>query len=72
MRFRWLRRLWFRCFPRYQRLELRTANYVEADRLIRSTAYLPEPERWRLAIPEEDRDHAFNVVYLERRVRIWE
>lgn len=64
-----IRRLFFRVFKRYRRLELRTVGYAEADKLIRESAGKPECDRWDIA-PEEDGNWAIGVVYLERKVRI--
>jgi hypothetical protein len=41
--------------------EIRIVDYTEADRLIRSGD-------WKLAIPEEDYNHVFNRVYLEKKI----
>jgi hypothetical protein len=43
-----------------KRLELRYLSYAEADRLIRETQ-----GAWTIA-PEEDGNHVFGMVYLER------
>ena len=43
--------------PKPKRLELRFVNYTEGDRLVR--------EGWTIA-REEDNNHAFGMVYLER------
>lgn len=70
---RHLRRLWLRLFPRYQRLEHRFVNYVEADRLIRDTHALPnEEDRWVFARPEEDHNCVPFMVHLCRQKRITE
>jgi|SRR6266550_44382 len=45
--------------PKARRLELRFVSYGEADKLIR--------EGWQLAIPEEDNNHVFGWVFVERR-----
>ena len=67
-----LRRLYFRIFKRYRRLEFRAVSYAEGDKLIRASVGKPESETWVLAIPEEDNNRAFGlVVMLERRERIW-
>lgn len=39
--------------------EIRLVDYAEGDKLIRTG-------EWKLAIPEEDNNHVFNRVYLER------
>jgi hypothetical protein len=52
--------IWFakRKPPRRPRLELKFTTYSEADRLIRTG-------KWGLA-QEEDRNHVFGMVYIER------
>jgi len=66
-----IRRLYFRIFKRYRRLEFRAVSYAEGDRLIRASVGKPERDQWVLAIPEEDRNRAIGlVVMLERRERI--
>lgn len=65
-----LRRLYFRLFKRYRRLEFRAVSYAEGDRLIRGSVGKPESQQWVLA-KEEDSNRAFGlVVMLERRERI--
>lgn len=66
-----LRRLYFRLFKHYRRLELKFCSYTEADRLLRDSEGKPEPEQWRLA-KEEDDNRTMGWVYLERRERITE
>lgn len=51
-------RCWFR--RQRSRLELKYCTYAEADQLIRSTQ-----GAWTIA-PEEDQNHVFGMVYLER------
>ena len=68
-----LKRLYYRMFKRYRRLEVRCFNYDEADRRIRENAGKPERDQWRIAAREEDRNTmAGIVVFLERVERIWE
>ena len=43
----------------HPRGEIRFVDYAEGDRLIRTG-------EWELAIPEEDTNHVFNRVYIER------
>jgi len=66
-----LKKMWLYFFKRYRRLEFKLCTYAEGDRLIRASAGKPEREQWIIA-PEEDRNRAFGVVYLERRERITE
>ena len=65
-----LRRLYFRLFKRYRRLELRCVSYPEGDRLIRENAEGPEDGRWHIAKEEDDSPLIGMSVYLERRERI--
>jgi hypothetical protein len=67
---KWLRKIWLRWFPQYRRLEIKLVTYAEGDRMIRDTHGKTEAERWHIAIPEEDINHAFGLVYLERKERI--
>lgn len=54
----------------YRRLEFKAVSWPEGDRLIRESAELPESLRWQLALPEEDFNHAFNLVCLERKEEV--
>ena len=71
-----LRRLYFRLFKRYRRLEIRYVSYSEGDRLIRENVDGPEAEQWHIAKEEDDNPligmfpHIGSSVYLERRERI--
>lgn len=65
----WCRKLFYRVFKCYMRLELRFISYGEADRLIRESANLPEDQRWEIA-REEDHNRLIGKVFIERRVRI--
>jgi hypothetical protein len=65
-----LRRLYFKIFKRFRRLELRAVSYAVADRLILESVGKPESETWVLAFPEEDYNRVFGLVFLERRERI--
>ncbi len=64
-----LKKLYYRLFKRYRRLELRSVNYIDADTMIREGANKPEHLQWRIA-PEEDANFEPCLVWLERRVRI--
>ena len=65
-----MRRLFYRFFKCYRRLEFKAVSYAEGDRLIRQSQGKPESEQWVLA-KEEDSNRAFGlVVFLERRERI--
>ena len=65
-----LRKLYYKIFPTYRRLELKFVNYSEGDKLIRQSAGKPESEKWVIAKPEEDRNRRLGMVYLERKERI--
>lgn len=67
-----IRKIYFRIFKHYRRLEIRLFEYQGADRLIRQNEGKPESEQWVIAIPEEDTNFAYGYVYLERRERILE
>lgn len=67
-----LRRLFFRFFPCYRRLDLRFVTYREADDLIRESHGKSESLQWIIASKEEDRNHMIGMVYIERRERITE
>ncbi len=64
-----IRRVWFKIFPTYKRLELKFCKYSEADALMRLNEKNPEEQQWRLA-KEEDKNFQPGMVYIERRVRI--
>lgn len=66
-----LRRLFFRFFNRYRRLELKRFAHVDADRLLRENEGKPEGAQWHIA-REEDANRVPLTVWLERRVRITE
>ena len=64
-----LRRLYYRVFKRYRRIEFRFVTYLEGDRLIRENDGRPERDQWQIA-PEEDANRVLGMVFLERRERI--
>ncbi len=72
-----LRKLYFKLFKRYRRLELKLISYQEANSLFKSYAHghanalIPEQDRWRIA-DEEDNNIDIGHVWLERRERITE
>lgn len=66
-----LRKLWLLWFPKYQRLELSQFSYSAADFMIRQSEGKPEDQQWVIA-KEEDTNKCIDIVYLERRRRIWE
>lgn len=66
------KKLYYKIFPHYRRLELQCAPYVEADRLIKENANKLESERWDIA-PEEDSNvlgAMTRMVWIERKERI--
>lgn len=67
-----LRKLYFRIFRRYKRLELKYVSWTVGNEMIKGNANKPEPERWVLAKPEEDNNHRVGMVFLERKKRITE
>ena len=64
-----LRRLFYRVFKRYRRLEICCVTWHEGDQLIRDSVGKPESEQWQIA-REEDTNRVIGVVYLERKERI--
>lgn len=64
-----MKKLYYRLFKRYRRLDLVFVSYEEGNKLIRGNAGKLDGEQWRIA-KEEDRNGAYNRVYLERRERI--
>lgn len=68
---RFLRRLYFKLFPRYERLEFTCLNWTEADKLIKENRWKPYEQQWQIA-KEEDRNNIYGMVFLERRKRITE
>jgi hypothetical protein len=61
---------WIFRIKRYRRLEMKRVTYAMGDQMVRESAGKPEHEQWVLAIPEEDHNRMFGIVYLERRERI--
>lgn len=64
-----MKRLFYRLFKRYRRLELRCVTWVIGAQLIRESVGKPECEQWVIA-KEEDTNRRMGLVYLERRERI--
>lgn len=64
-----MKRLYYRIFKRYRRIELKFINYYDADLLIKSGEGKPESEQWFIA-KEEDNNRVIGWVYLERKERI--
>lgn len=63
------RRLYYKLFKRYRRIELKFVSYTEGDKMIKETWDKPENEKWGLA-KEEDNNRIYGMVYLERKERI--
>ncbi len=66
-----LRRLYFKLFKRYERLEMKCFTYKEADDILKKNDSQPEENKWHIAI-EEDTNYNYGVVFLERKKRIME
>ena len=64
------KKLFYKIFKRYRRLEFRAVSYAEGDRLIRESVGKPEREQWVLAKEEDANRLVGLVVMLERRERI--
>lgn len=64
-----MRKLFFKLFKCYRRLELRIVTYAEGDKLLKESVGKPENEKWRIA-REEDTNRVIGLVYLERKERI--
>ncbi len=66
-----LRRIYFKIFKHYKRLEVRLFTYSEADTMMKFSVGKPESDQWVLA-KEEDTNFMYGYVYLERKIRITE
>lgn len=66
-----LRRLYYRLFKRYRRIELNCFTYSNADKLIRENEGKPEKDQWVIA-REEDKNYFYGMVWLERKERIYQ
>jgi hypothetical protein len=64
-----IRKLFYKIFKRYRRLEAKCITWDEADTLLRKNEGKPESEQWVLA-KEEDFNRTIGMVYLERKERI--
>jgi hypothetical protein len=64
-----MKRLFYRFFKRYRRLELGLFTDREADTLIKVSVGKPERAQWVIA-KEQCRHRNVGWVYLERRERI--
>lgn len=64
-----LRKLYYKVFKRYRRIEMKMFSWQEADILIRQNEGRPEDQQWGIA-EEEDKNHMIGFVFLERKERI--
>lgn len=67
---RLVRRLWFSIKPTYRTVEGRAATYEAADKLIRETGHLEDPNRWDIWPEREDHNQQIGVVFIRRRERV--
>lgn len=65
-----LRKLYFKIFKHYRRLEFKGFSYSEADKLVRQNDGKQESEQWVLAKEEDGNMLVGIIVFLERRQRI--
>jgi hypothetical protein len=63
--------IYFRVFKKYRRIESRVFTYGDADLFLKSNDSKRECDKWHIA-REEDTNTKPNLVYLERRERIYE
>lgn len=68
---KYLRKLYYRWFPTYERLEMKLFSYREGDALLKENDSKPDDQKWHLA-KEEDANQNYGFVYLERRRRVIE
>ncbi len=66
-----LRKLYFKLFKCYRRLEFRCMTYAEADMKLKANAGKSERDQWRIA-NEENNNWIIDMVMMERRERITE
>lgn len=64
-----LKKLYYRLFKRYRRIELRVCTWEEASDMIELNIWKEEKYRWILALEENYNCHP-GIVYMERRERI--
>ncbi len=58
-----------RIFPRYRQVAVNFFTPKDAERMVRETSHLPDPQRWRVA--KDDPLHFWwGMVRLERRERV--
>lgn len=64
-----LRKIYYKLFPTFKRLELQCMRYDEADQLIKRNIGKAPEQQWDIA-KEEDTNTVYGIVYLERKIRI--
>lgn len=64
-----MKKLFYKIFKRYRRLELKFVIWPEADKMIKANEGKPASEQWVIA-KEEDTNKAYGYVFLERKERI--
>lgn len=64
-----MKKLFYKIFKRYKRLELKFCSWDEGDRLIKANQFGIEEEQWHIA-NEEDNNKSIGWVWLERKKRI--
>lgn len=64
-----VRRIYFKLFRHYRRLEVRCVSWSEGSQMLSRNAGKPPCDRWIIA-KEEDTNRQLGVVWLERRERI--
>lgn len=65
-----MKKLYYKIFKTYKVLETKFVTYQEGDKMLMSNKDRPESERWVLA-KEEDANMVIGMVYLCRKIRIW-
>ena len=66
-----LRRIYYKLFPVYKRIDMQSFSWEQGDLLIRQNAHKPLEEQWHIA-PEEDLNRDYDMVFLEKKIRITE
>lgn len=65
-----LRKLYYKIFPTYEVLETKFITYAEAGKLIDDTQDQSEENKWVLS-SLEDHNSTIGMVYICRKIRIW-
>lgn len=66
---KFLRKIFFKIFKRYNRLELRFVNWKDGDDLIRQNANTTDTSKHWVIAKEEDDNKIIGFVFLERKER---